>query len=176
MGIGEIIEKSLETSSVNTQIDISFNVPEESKQSVKDSISTVTTYGVDAEAALEGVRRQWALNKDASDESNSAVVTGAATIVAAYGDVDFTELIQETNELSKTLGISDEDALALTYSLLQMGFPPDQLDIITEYGTQLHNAGYNAQEIQAIKDRGVLKVGVKVDVPKFGYKNPGTGE
>ena len=33
-----------------------------------------------------------------------------------------------------------------------------------------------AQEIQAIKDRGVLKVGVKVDVPKFGYKNPGTGE
>jgi putative glutamine transport system substrate-binding protein len=27
-------------------------------------------------------------------------------------------------------------------------------------------------DIKAIKDRGVLKVGVKVDVPKFGYKNP----
>ncbi|RII32129.1 replication protein [Clostridium chromiireducens] len=155
MGIGEIVEKSLEASSLNTQIDISFNVPEESVQSVKNAISTVETYGVDSESAIEGVRRQWALNKDASDESNAAVVQGAATIVAAYGDVDFTELIQETNELSKTLRISDQDALALTYSLLQMGFPPDQLDIITEYGTQLKMAGYNAQEIQAIMAAGV---------------------
>ncbi len=31
-----------------------------------------------------------------------------------------------------------------------------------------------APEIQAIKDRGVLKVGVKVDVPNFGYKDPKT--
>lgn len=29
-------------------------------------------------------------------------------------------------------------------------------------------------DIQAIKDRGVLKAGVKVDVPKFGYKDPKT--
>lgn len=33
-----------------------------------------------------------------------------------------------------------------------------------------------AAEIQAIKDRGVLKAGVKVDVPKFGYKDPKTSE
>ncbi len=33
-----------------------------------------------------------------------------------------------------------------------------------------------SKEIQSIKDRGVLKVGVKVDVPKYGYKNPKTGE
>lgn len=32
------------------------------------------------------------------------------------------------------------------------------------------------KKIQAIKDRGVLKVGVKVDVPKFSYKNPSTGK
>ncbi|MCO5388388.1 MAG: transporter substrate-binding domain-containing protein [Desulfosporosinus sp.] len=31
-------------------------------------------------------------------------------------------------------------------------------------------------DVQAIKDRGVLKVGVKVDVPNFGYKDPKTGE
>lgn len=30
-------------------------------------------------------------------------------------------------------------------------------------------------EIDAIKKAGVLKVGVKVDVPKFGYKDPATG-
>ena len=33
-----------------------------------------------------------------------------------------------------------------------------------------------APGIKAIKDRGVLKVGVKVDVPKFGYKDPQTGK
>jgi putative glutamine transport system substrate-binding protein len=31
-------------------------------------------------------------------------------------------------------------------------------------------------DIQAIKDKGVLKVGVKVDVPKFGYKDPATSK
>lgn len=31
-----------------------------------------------------------------------------------------------------------------------------------------------APDVKAIKDRGVLKVGVKVDVPKFGYKDPKT--
>lgn len=36
--------------------------------------------------------------------------------------------------------------------------------------------GANEKGVQSIKDRGVLKVGVKVDVPKFGYKNPQTGE
>lgn len=34
----------------------------------------------------------------------------------------------------------------------------------------------DGKDIQAIKDRGVLKVGVKVDVPKFGYKNPESGQ
>ncbi|MCM8711424.1 transporter substrate-binding domain-containing protein [Clostridium sp. SYSU_GA19001] len=33
-----------------------------------------------------------------------------------------------------------------------------------------------AKDIKAIKDRGVLKVGVKVDVPKFGYKDPSTSK
>lgn len=31
-------------------------------------------------------------------------------------------------------------------------------------------------DIKAIKDRGVLKAGVKVDVPKFGFKDPKTGK
>lgn len=30
--------------------------------------------------------------------------------------------------------------------------------------------------VQKIKDAGVLKVGVKVDVPKYGFKNPDSGE
>ena len=33
-----------------------------------------------------------------------------------------------------------------------------------------------APDLQAVKDRGVLKVGIKVDVPKFGFKDPNTGE
>lgn len=154
-GIAGAIEKALDVSSLNTKIAISMEVPEESKQSVKDAINDVASYGVDAEAALEGVRRQWALNKDASNESNTAVVQGAATIAAAYSGIDFTELIQETNEISKAMNISNEEALGLTNSLLKMGFPPEQLDIIAEYGTQLQMAGYDAEEIQAIMAAGV---------------------
>jgi putative glutamine transport system substrate-binding protein len=37
-------------------------------------------------------------------------------------------------------------------------------------------AGGVSPDIKAIKDRGVLKVGVKVDVPKFGFKDPKTGK
>lgn len=33
-----------------------------------------------------------------------------------------------------------------------------------------------AADIQNIQNKGVLKVGVKVDVPKFGYKDPSTGQ
>ena len=169
-GIGEMIEKSLDASSLNTKLSISMELDEGSQETVKQAISKIQSYGVDAEAALEGVRRQWALNKDASDESNAAVVEGAAAIVAAYGDVDFTELIQETNELSKSLDISNEDAMGLVYTLLKTGFPPDQLDVITEYGAQLHNAGYNAQEIQAIMAAGVETGTWNIDVLLDGLK------
>ena len=37
-------------------------------------------------------------------------------------------------------------------------------------------ASSDGSDIQKIKDNGVLKAGVKVDVPKYGYKNPDTGE
>lgn len=33
-----------------------------------------------------------------------------------------------------------------------------------------------APDLKAIRDRGVLRVGIKVDVPKFGFKDPNTGE
>lgn len=41
---------------------------------------------------------------------------------------------------------------------------------------QSAQSGDTAAEIKAIKDRGVLKVGVKVDVPKFGFKDPQTNK
>ncbi len=155
MGIKDVIEKALDTSSLDTKIRVSMEVPEESIVSVKNAINTVSSYGIDAETALEGVRTQWTLNKDASDEANAATVRGAATIAAAYSGVDFTELIQKSSQLSKTLGISNDEALALINSLLKTGFPPDQIDIIQEYGTQLKMAGYNAEEIQALFAAGV---------------------
>jgi phage-related minor tail protein len=154
-GIAGAIEKALDTSSLDTTIEISMEVPEDSKKSVKDAINTVSSYGVDAEEALESVRRQWALNKDASDESNAAIVEGAGAIARAYAGIDFTELIQEANEISRELNISNEEALGLTNSLLKVGFPPEQLDVIAEYGKQLTDAGYNAEEIQAIMSAGV---------------------
>lgn len=154
-GIAGAVSQALDTTSLNTSIEVSFDVSEESKQAVKEAILTIQSYGVDVEAALDGVRRQWALNKYATDEANAEVVKGAAAISKAYAGIDFVELIQETNEISKTLKISDDKALGLVNTLLKTGFPPEQLDIMSEYGTQLSIAGYNAQEIQAIFAAGV---------------------
>lgn len=154
-GIAGTIEKALDMSKLKTKIDISFEVPDSSKKSVEEAIRSVTTYGVDAEASLEGVRRQWALNKNVSDEANASIVKGAATIAQSYSGLDFTELIQEVNEIGNELGISQEGALGMTNALLGIGFPPEQLDIIAEYGGQLTRAGYSAEEVQAIMEAGV---------------------
>jgi phage-related minor tail protein len=183
-GIAGAIEKALDVSTLKTKIDVTFEVPESSKKSVEEAVRSIETYGVDAEAALEGVRRQWALNKDASDEANTAIVKGAAAIASVYSGIDFTELIQEINEISSELNISNEEALGLTNALLKIGFPPEQLDIIAEYGQQLKRAGYTAQEIQALFAAGIetgtwnidnlldgLKEG-RIRVAEFGQEVP----
>lgn len=154
-GIAGIVSQALDTSSLDTKIDISFNVPEESKRAIKEAVRDIQAYGVDGEEALEGLRRQWALNADATDEANRKIVEGAAAISKAYSGIDFTELIQETNEIARELKISNEEALGLVNSLLKIGFPPEQLDIIAEYGQQLTRAGFSAQEVQAIMAAGV---------------------
>ncbi|WP_257141347.1 phage tail tape measure protein [Bacillus toyonensis] len=119
------------------------------------TLFSATGKNVDVEEALEGTRRQWALNKTVGDEANAAIVKGAAAISTSYAGIDFTELIQETNEVGSELGITNDSALALTNALLKMGFPPEQLDIIAEYGGQLTRAGYRAEEVQAIMAAGV---------------------
>ncbi|MED1478233.1 DUF2207 domain-containing protein [Bacillus pseudomycoides] len=154
-GIASAIEQALDMSKLKTKIDITFDVPESSKKSVEEAVRGIEAYGVDGEAALEGVRRQWALNKNVSDEANAAVVKGAAAISQAYEGIDFNELIQETHEIANELGITDDAALGLTNALLKIGFPPEQLDVIAEYGGQLTRAGYDAEEVQAIMEAGI---------------------
>ncbi|MED3665320.1 hypothetical protein P4474_12725 [Geobacillus stearothermophilus] len=154
-GISAVVGKALESVNTETKIRVTFDVPPESIQTVKKATNTVKAYGIDAESALEGVRRQFALNADASDAANRKIVEGAGAITAAYSGVDFTELIQEVNEIGSELEISDQQALELVNSLLRIGFPPEQLDIIAEYGQQLQRAGFDAQEIQAIFAAGV---------------------
>ena len=41
---------------------------------MEEAVRGISAYGLDAEEALEGVRRQWALNKDVSDEANASFV------------------------------------------------------------------------------------------------------
>ncbi|MFF2343691.1 phage tail tape measure protein [Bacillus mycoides] len=154
-GIASAVEKAMDMSKLKTKIDITFDVPESSKKSVEEAIRGVTAYGVDAEESLAGVRRQWALNKDISDEANAAIAKGAAVIAQAYEGIDYTELIQETYEIGNELGITQESALGMVDALLKMGFPPEQLDIIAEYGSQLTRAGFKAEEVQTIMEAGV---------------------
>lgn len=149
-GLQGILDASLSMVDLEVMIDVAFDVPDESKETIKDAIKNVEAYGIDAETALEGVRRQWVLNKDATDEANAAVVESAGVIAKMYSDIDFTQLITEAGEVAKALEISDMEALALADSLFSIGFPPDQLDIISEYGSQLKDAGYDAQEIANI--------------------------
>lgn len=169
-GLAGAMEIALDRSQLNTKIDVSFNVPEESKASIKDAVNQIQAYGVDAEAALEGTRRQWALNKEASDQANAEIVKGAAAITQAYSGIDFTELVQETNEVAAGLKISNQDALALINSLLKAGFPPEQLDTIAEYGMQMKNAGFSAKEIQAIFEKGIEVKSWNVDNLNDGIK------
>jgi phage-related protein len=155
VGIGAAINQSLDSSTLKAKIDLSFEVPESAKKDIYDLVRNVEAYGIDAETALEGVRRQWALNKNQSDEANASVIEGAVTITELYAGLDFNELIQETNEIASALKISNKEALGLIDALLKGGFPPEQLDIIAEYGTQLSLAGYTAEEIQNIFAAGV---------------------
>lgn len=155
MGIGAIFEKAMDLSNVDTVLEISMEIPEESKQAVKDAIKTVGGYIDDNEQALEGVRKQFQLNADLTDAENQKIVKGAGTISKAYSSIDFTELIQESYEMGKSMGVTQEQALGITKSLLDIGFPPEQLDIISEYGNQLHMAGYTAEEIQGIFASGI---------------------
>ncbi|WP_336636843.1 hypothetical protein [Lysinibacillus fusiformis] len=183
-GIAGVVEKALDVSSFNTKIGISFDVPEESVASVREAVKTLEAYGLDGEEALEAVRRQWALNKDASDEANAAIAKGAGVVANAYNGVDLIELVQEVNEIGAALFISNEEALALTNSLLKAGFPPEQIDTIAEYGQQMADAGFSAQEVQAIFEAGIdtktwnidnLNDGVKearINMASFGDEVP----
>ncbi|WP_431030056.1 hypothetical protein [Lysinibacillus sp. LZ02] len=155
IGIATAVNQALEISSLNTKIAITFDVPEESMAAVREATKRIQAYGLDGEEALEAVRRQWALNADATDEANTRIVEGAGVIASAYNGIDLIELVQETNEVAAALEIMNDEALALTNVLLKAGFPPEQLDIISEYGTQMKEAGFNAAEIQAIFEKGI---------------------
>jgi phage-related minor tail protein len=170
VGAAGVIEQAFDVSNLDTTINISMQVPEESKAAVADAVRAVTAYGVDAESALSGVRRQWQLNADLTDAENQKIVDGAGAITRAYQNIDFTELIQETNEIAKGLGISQEQAMGMTKALLDMGFPEDQLDIIAEYGQQLSRAGYDATEIQNIFAAGIETGTWNIDVLLDGLK------
>ncbi|RDV27117.1 phage tail protein [Lysinibacillus capsici] len=154
-GIALAFEQALDVSTLNTNIDISMNLNEEDTKAVRQSIMETTVAIGDEEAAYEGVRRQLTLNKGASIETNQEIIQGASMISKAYKEIDFKELIQESHEIGKELKISQQDALALTNQLLSVGFPPEQLDIIAEYGGQLQRAGFDAEQVQAIMAAGV---------------------
>lgn len=155
LGISEVVGKSLDMADLKAQIDVSMDLPDEQKEAVFGAVKAVEAYGLDAQEALTGVRRQFQLNGDLSAEENEKIIKYAGAIQKAYSNIDFTELIQENNEFAKSLGISQEEALGITKSLLDMGFPEDQLDIISEYGSQLSRAGYTAEEIQGVFASGI---------------------
>ncbi len=155
IGVQGVVEKALASTSLDTKLSIATDVSPEAQKAMRQAINDSVAMGVDDISAFEGVRRQFSLNADAGVKANQEIVESASAIAAAYDMVDFTELIQEVNEIGKELKISDKEAVAMTNSLLKGGFPPEQLDIISEYGAQMQRAGFEAKEIQAIMSAGV---------------------
>lgn len=153
--LGEKLSNTLEIASDKSKIKVSMDLDQASAKAVQDAVIEVQKYGIEADEALQGVRRQWQLNGEATDAANAKMVEYAGALANVYSDLDFTEIIQETNEVASALDISNKQAIGLVNSLLSIGFPPDQLDIISEYGTQLEMAGFSAKEVQAIMAAGV---------------------
>lgn len=67
-------------------------------------------------------------------------------------------------------------AIGLGACLLMTGCGSTAQSSSSSSGSSSSAATADGGAIQKIKDAGVLKVGVKVDVPKYGYKNPDSGE
>ena len=170
VGVGSVVDKALESETLETKIDIAFEVPEESKAAIKEAVQSIQAYGIEGPEALEATRRLWVLNGDASDATNQRIIKGAGVIATTYQGIDVTQLIQETAEIGEALGISQEQALAMTNTLLKMGFPPEEIDIISEYGSQLQRAGYDAGQIQGIFAAGIATKSWNIDVLLDGLK------
>ncbi len=153
--IKDAIQDALEYDSEQTKIEVNLELNEEDTKIAKQTLNHVKALGIDGSEALKGLSTQMKLNKNATLEQNKAIVEGAAAISSAYDDIGFDELITQTNKVSGSLKISNKDALALINSLLKAGFPPSEIDVISEYGLQLKNAGYNAEEIRGIMASGI---------------------
>lgn len=154
-GLQEVVSQALESAHLQTQIKVGFDVPPEQQATIQDAINSIKAYGIDGEEALSAVRKQWALNGDKSSAYNEKIIQEAGMISKAYQGIDLGELIQESYEIGQGLGISNEQAMGMVNTLLKMGFPPDQLDIIAEYGQQLKRAGFDASQIQGIFAAGI---------------------
>ncbi len=153
--IKDVLSGALDYKSEQTKLELRLNLNSDDTKVVKESLNHVKALGVDGEEALQGIATQMNLNKDATIEQNRAFVENAAALSTLYSGIDFGELVQEVNEIGASIGISNEEALALTDSLLHAGLKPDELDIISEYSLQLKNAGFNAEQIRAIFASGV---------------------
>ena len=170
VGAGAVVGKALDAETLETKIDIAFEVPEESKASIKDAVQSIEAYGIESNEALTASIRLWALNGDAGDAANQRILKGAGVIARTFGEVDVTQLIQETAEIGDALKISQEEAMGMVQTLLKMGFPPGEVDIISEYGSQLERAGYTAEQIQGIFAAGVETKSWNIDVLLDGLK------
>ena len=91
-------------------------------------------------------------------------------ITKSFQGIDLTQLIEESSQMGDAMGISQQSAIDMTYALLKIGFPPEEIDIISEYGSQLKRAGYNAEQIQGILSASVATKSWNIDVLLDGLK------
>lgn len=143
-GIGLALERELQ----DVQIGLHFD--ERQYDAMRDGLNDLLALGLEAEEAFNIMQRASSQNASLTDSQLNNLTQKAAVMSKLYQDIDGWELIQETGELGRVLGITTDQALDMMYVLMDSGFPPDQIDIVTEYGAQLHRIGYEWQEIGAL--------------------------
>ena len=141
-----ILETVFEDAANAAKIEMRLDVDEASLKSAESSVREVSAVLGDNQIAIEAVAKQWQLYGDNGTEANEKILRMASAISYAYEDIDLKELIQESSEIAKIFDLGQEEVLGLTNQLLKLGFPPDQLDIISEYGSQLELMGYTGEQ------------------------------
>ena len=170
LSVGAIFSEGLDMASMENKVQRVTGLVGEQNEEVRKLVRTMGAYGVDGDEALETVRRQLALNREESYETNLELAKTASIMSTMYTGLDSSELVQETYELGKQLDISQQEAMALANELIKVGFPPERLDELTEYSQILRGIGFTAEDVGKVVASAVAAGGENIDRTLDGFK------
>lgn len=184
VGLGsleESIQLGVEVSKLNFDLEGALNAGLKDGQRINVDVAMdlvgdeyATLSSIMGEDEATELIRTISVHADTDDATEVVRLVGEvgnlASNTAIKFNVDATEVYEEAVKLSKSLDITQQEAIALQDHLLSVGLPPGEIDIISEYGQQLHRAGFSAEEIQSIMASGLNTGTWNIDILMDGLK------